>query len=87
MINKLCLDKGISIVVTGKRRKGKSYEDYQAEIIGTSWKGKLNAAVDALIPQVSDFEELLQSLQVAGLRSSVANRFLATHRGRNGLPD
>ena len=33
---------------------------------GTSWKGKLKIAVDALIPQVSDFEELLSRLQAMG---------------------
>ena len=46
--------------------KGKSYAEYQAEKTGTSWKGKLKIAVDALIPQVSSFEELLTRLQAAG---------------------
>ena len=41
-------------------------QEYQAEKTGTSWKGKLKIAVDALIPQVSSFEELLQRLQAAG---------------------
>ena len=46
--------------------KGKSYAEYQAEKVGTSWKGKLKIAVDTLIPQVASFEELLQRLQAAG---------------------
>ena len=50
----------------GKSSKGKSYVEYQAEKTGTSWKGKLKIAVDALIPQVSSFEELLSRLQAAG---------------------
>ena len=50
---------------TGAAR-GKSYAEYQAEKTGTSWKGKLKIAVDALIPQVSSFEELLSKLQAAG---------------------
>ena len=66
MSDKLCRDNGLSVVVPGKGSKGKSYAEYQAEKTGTSWKGKLKAAVDALIPQVSDFEELLQRLQAAG---------------------
>ncbi|MCJ0285321.1 relaxase/mobilization nuclease domain-containing protein, partial [Clostridioides difficile] len=45
---------------------GKSYAEYQAEKVGTSWKGKLKIAVDTLIPQVASFEELLQRLQAAG---------------------
>lgn len=66
MSDKLCRENGLSVVVPGKGSKGKSYAEYQAEKTGTSWKGKLKTAVDALIPQVSSFEELLQRLQVAG---------------------
>ncbi len=53
-------------MVPGKGSKGKSYAEYQAEKTGTSWKGKLKIAVDALIPQVADFEELLRRLEAAG---------------------
>ena len=66
MSDKLCRKNGLSVVVPGKGSKGKSYAEYQAEKIGASWKGKLKIAVDALIPQVSDFEELLTRLQAAG---------------------
>ena len=66
MSDKLCRENGLSVVVPGKGSKGKSYAEYQAEKTGTSWKGKLKIAVDALIPQVSSFEELLQRLQAAG---------------------
>ena len=66
MSDKLCRENGLSVVVPGKGIKGKSYAEYQAEKTGTSWKGKLKIAVDALIPQVSSFEELLQRLQAAG---------------------
>ena len=66
MSDKLCRENGLSVVVPGKGSKGKSYAEYQAEKVGTSWKGKLKIAVDALIPQVSSFEELLQRLQAAG---------------------
>ena len=66
MSDKLCRENGLSVVVPSKGSKGKSYAEYQAEKTGTSWKGKLKIAVDALIPQVSSFEELLQKLQAAG---------------------
>ena len=66
MSYKLCRENGLSVVVPGKGSKGKSYAEYQAEKTGTSWKGKLKIAVDALIPQVSSFEELLTRLQAAG---------------------
>ncbi|MDD2965511.1 MAG: relaxase/mobilization nuclease domain-containing protein [Bacteroidales bacterium] len=64
--DKLCRENGLSVVVPGKGSKGKTYAEYQAERTGTSWKGKLKIAVDALIPQVSSFEELVQQLQTVG---------------------
>ena len=66
MSDKLCRENGLSVVVPGKGSKGKSYAEYQAEKTGTSWKGKVKIAADALIPQVSSFEELLTRLQAAG---------------------
>ena len=66
MSDKLCREHGLSVVVPGKGSKGKSYAEYQAEKMGTSWKGKLKTAVDALIPQVADFEELLRRLEGLG---------------------
>ena len=60
MNDKLCRNNGLSVGVPGKGSKGKSYAEYQAEKTGTSWKGKFKIAVDALIPQVSSFKELLQ---------------------------
>ena len=64
MSDKLCREHGLSVVVPGKGSKGKSYAEYQAEKTGTSWKGKLKIAVDALIPQVADFEKLLRRLEI-----------------------
>lgn len=64
--DRLCSENGLSVVVPEKGRKGKSYIEYQAEKAGTSWKGKLKLAIDTIIPQVSDFEELLARLQAAG---------------------
>ena len=66
MSDRLCRENGLSVVVPQKGGKGKSYAEYIAEKTGTSWKGKLKIAVDALIPQVSSFEELLSRLQAAG---------------------
>ena len=66
MSDKLCRENGLSVVVPGKGSKGKSYAEYQAERTGTSWKGKLKTAVDALVSQASTFEELLTLLQATG---------------------
>ena len=66
MSDRLCRENGLSVVAPQKGGKGKRYAEYIAEKTGTSWKGKLKIAVDALIPQVSSFEELLSRLQAAG---------------------
>ena len=66
MSDRLCRENGLSVVAPQKGGKGKSYAEYIAEKTGTSWKGKLKNAVDALIPQVSSLEELLSRLQAAG---------------------
>ena len=64
--DRLCYENGLSVITPEKGRKGKSYIEYQMTKIGTSWKGKLKEAVDLLIPQVKDFEELLEKLQASG---------------------
>ena len=64
--DRLCYENGLSVITPEKGRKGKSYIEYQAEKKGTSWKGKLKEAVDLLIPQIKDFEELLEKLQASG---------------------
>ena len=64
--DRLCYENGLSVITPEKGRKGKSYIEYQTAKTGTSWKGKLKEAVDLLIPQVADFEELLEKLQASG---------------------
>ena len=64
--DRLCYENGLSVITPEKGRKGKSYIEYQTAKKGTSWKGKLKETVDLLIPQVTDFEELLEKLQASG---------------------
>ena len=61
--DRLCRENGLSVLVPEKGGKGKNYVVYQKE---KTAKAKLKLAVDTLIPQVSDFEELLSRLQAAG---------------------
>ena len=56
----------MSVITPEKGQKGKSYIEYQTAKKGTSWKGKLKETVDLLIPQVKNFEELLEKLQASG---------------------
>jgi len=63
--DRICKEHGLSVITPGYD-KGKSYAEYSAEKQGTSYKAKLKIAVDTLIPQVTDFEELLRRLQEMG---------------------
>ena len=55
----------MSVIVPG-RDKGKSYIEHQAAQNGTSYKAKLKAAIDRLIPVSSSLEDLLVRLQREG---------------------
>ena len=63
--DRICKEHGLSVVTPGQD-KGKSYAEYNAEKQGTSYKAKLKLAIDTLIPQVKDFDELLRRLQEMG---------------------
>lgn len=53
------------MVIPGQN-KGKSYIELTATQAGTSYKAKLKAAIDRLIPASTDFEDLLRRLQQEG---------------------
>ena len=63
--DRLCREHGLSVIVPG-RDKGKSYIGHQAAQNGTSYKAKLKAAIDRLIPVSSSLEDLLARLQREG---------------------
>ena len=63
--DRICKEHGLSVIVPGWD-KGKSYIEHQAEQKGTSYKAKLRAAIDRLLPGCSDLEDLLCRLQREG---------------------
>lgn len=63
--DRLCREHGLSVLVPG-RDKGKSYIEHQAAQNGTSYKAKLKASIDRLIPTSSSLEDLLARLQREG---------------------
>ena len=63
--DRLCKEHGLSVIVPG-RDKGKSYIEHQAAQNGTSYKAKLKATIDRLIPVSSSLEDLLARLQREG---------------------
>ena len=63
--DRICKEHGLSVIIPGQD-KGKSYIEHQAAKEGTSYKAKLKAAIDRLIPASADFEDLLLRLQREG---------------------
>ena len=63
--DRLCKEYGLSVVMPGQDR-GKSYAEWDAHRKSTSWKAKLKAAIDAVIPQAKDFDDFLRLLQEQG---------------------
>ena len=63
--DRLCQEYGLSVIVPGQNQ-GKSYIEYQVAQNGASYKAKLKAAIDRLIPTSADFENLLRRLQREG---------------------
>lgn len=63
--DRLCKEHGLYVVSPGCD-KGKSYIEHKTAASGTSYKAKLKAAIDRLIPVSADFEDLLRRLQQEG---------------------
>lgn len=63
--DRICKEHGLSVIIPGKE-KGKSYIEHQATQAGTSYKAKLKAAIERLIPASAHFEDLLLRLQREG---------------------
>lgn len=63
--DRICKEHGLSVIIPGKDN-GKSYIEHQAAQTGTSYKAKLKAAIDRLIPVSTDMEDLLARLQREG---------------------
>lgn len=63
--DRICKEHGLSVIIPGQD-KGKSYIEHTATQAGTSYKAKLKAAIDRLIPASADFEDLLLRLQREG---------------------
>lgn len=61
----LCNENGLSVVIPGKER-GKQYAEWDAQQKGTSYKAKLKAAIDRLIPAAADLDDLLRRLEAEG---------------------
>ena len=63
--DRICKEHALSVITPGQD-KGKSYIEHQAAQVGISYKAKLKAAIDRLIPASADFDDLLLRLQREG---------------------
>ena len=64
--DRLCKENELSVIVPQGR--GKSYDSYKPDQTSGSWKSKLQAAIDGLIPEAKDFEHLLKLMEARGYR-------------------
>jgi len=63
--DRLCNENGLSVVIPGKER-GKQYAEWDAQQKGTSYKAKLKATIDRLIPLSENLDDLLRRLEANG---------------------
>lgn len=63
--DRLCKENGLSVVKPG-RDKGKTYAEWDAQRKGTSWKARLKAVMDSIIPLSSDFDDFLRRMEAQG---------------------
>ena len=78
--DRLCKEHGLSVVVPGQD-KGKSYIEHQAARNGTSYKAKLKAAIDRLIPSWKNSSPVWKAKD---MKSSAENLYPAAPPIRNG---
>ena len=64
--DRLCKEYELSVIEPQAKTYGKSYDRYRPEQTSGSWRDKLKAAIDSLIPEAKDFEELLKLMEAQG---------------------
>ena len=83
--DRICKEHGLSVITPGKE-KGKSYIEHRASQTGTSYKAKLKAAIDRLIPALPILKICCSACRGKAMKSSGASMCPAGHRIRSGLP-
>jgi hypothetical protein len=64
--DRLCKEYELSVV--SPLGTGKGYSDYHPSKTSGSWRGRLQAAINNLIPESADFEDLLRRLEAQGYK-------------------
>jgi len=67
--DKLCKENELSVIVPqATKTYGKKYNQHFPEKASDSWRSKLKTAIDSLIPQAKDFNELLKLMEAQGYK-------------------
>ena len=67
--DKLCKEYELSVIEPQKTKTyGKSYDSYRPDQTSGSWRQKLQATIDSLIPEAKDFEDLLKLMEAQGYK-------------------
>jgi hypothetical protein len=66
--DRLCKEYELPVIEPQAKTYGKSYDRYRPDQTSGSWRQKLQSAIDSLIPQAKDFEDLLKQMEAQGYR-------------------
>ena len=66
--DRLCKDNELSVIIPQGRTYGKVYSNHFPEKSSASWRDRLQATIDNLIPQSADFEDLLKQMEAQGYK-------------------
>lgn len=64
--DRLCEEKGL-YVLKEPNGKGKGHKEWQETQNGTSWKAKIQAAIDKAIPQAADYDSFVELMKQANI--------------------
>lgn len=71
--DRLCRENGLSVIENPKG-KGQKYKEWEERKNGNSWKARLQATIDEVVPQSNSFDEFLTKMEQAGYQRKKGKR-------------
>jgi len=66
--DRLCKENELSVIIPQPNSYGKKYNQHFPDKSSQSWRDKLKATIDSLIPHAKDYEDLLKLIQAQGYK-------------------
>lgn len=73
--DRICVEHGLSVV--RPKEKGKKYAEWAAEKKGVSWKKKLRAMIDTVLPTCTDYADYLTKMRQAGYEVQTGKKYVS----------